>query len=70
MQKRISFQEEGSFRKGSGCADQIFSFKMVVEKNSKRKILYAAFMDLEKNYDRVDWVTLWDVLQMYGMEEN
>ncbi len=45
------------FRKGRGCVDQIFSFRMVVEKIlENRKKLYAAFMDLEKAYDRVDWL--------------
>ncbi len=34
---------------------------------SKRKKLYAAFMDLEKAYDRVDWLALWDVLKIYGV---
>ncbi len=24
-------------------------------------------MDLEKDYDRVDWLALWDVLKIYGM---
>ncbi len=44
--------EQGDFRKGRGCVDQIFSFRMVVEKIlAKGKKLYAAFMDLEKAYD-------------------
>ncbi len=37
---------------------------MVLE---KRKKIYAAFMDLEKAYDRVDWLALWKVLRMYGV---
>ncbi len=42
-------EEQGGFRKRRGCVDQIFSFRMVVEKIlEKRKKLYAAFMDLEK----------------------
>ncbi len=48
--------------------DQIFCFRMVVEKIlGKGKKLYAAFMDLEKAYDRVDWLALWDVLKIYGL---
>ncbi len=50
---------------------QIFSFRMVVGKNiRKRNKLYAAFMDLEKAYDRVDWLALWEVLRIYGVGEN
>ncbi len=41
---------------------------MVVEKVlAKGKKLYAAFMDLVKAYDRVDWLALWDVLKIYGV---
>ncbi len=63
-------EEQGGFRKGRGCVDQIFCFRMVVEKIlTKGKKLYAAFMDLEKAYDRVDWPALWDVLKIYGVGE-
>ncbi len=61
-------EEQGGLRKGRGCVDQIFCFRMVVEKIlAKGKKLYAAFMDLEKAYDRVDWLALWDVLKIYGV---
>ncbi len=33
----------------------------------KDKKLYAAFMDLEKAYDRVDREALWSVLKIYGV---
>ena len=61
-------QEQGGFRKGRGCIDQIFTVKSVAEKyiNKGRK-LYAAFIDLEKAYDRVDREGLWDVLRIYGV---
>ncbi len=41
--------EEGGFRKGKSCVDQIFATKMLVEENSgKDKKLYVAFMDLDR----------------------
>ncbi len=53
-------EEQGGFRKGRGCVDQIFAMKMLVEEYlGKDKKLYAAFMDLEKAYDRVDREALW-----------
>ncbi len=33
----------------------------------KDRKLFAAFMDLEKAYDRVDRKRLWDTLRMYGV---
>ncbi len=42
--------------------------RMIIEKMlAKDKNVYAAFMDLEKAYDRVDWEALWDVLGIYGV---
>ncbi len=35
-----------------------------LEKDRKR---FAAFMDLEKAYDRVDGKCLWDTLRVYGV---
>ncbi len=48
-------EEQGGFRKGRGCIDQIFAMKKLVEEYLRKdKKLYEAFMDLEKAYDRVD----------------
>ncbi len=33
----------------------------------KDRKLFAAFMDLEKAYDRVDRNGLWDILRVYGV---
>ncbi len=53
-EEKIS-EEKGGFRKGRGCVDQILSFRMIREKIlAKGKKLYAAFMNLEKSYDRID----------------
>jgi len=60
--------EQGGFRKGRGCVDQIFAIRQLIEKCVRKgKSLYAAFMDLEKAYDRIDRDGLWRVLDMYGV---
>ncbi len=41
--------------------------KLVEEYLGKDKKLYAAFMDLEKAYERVDREALWNVLKIYGV---
>ena len=61
-------EEQGGFRKGRGCVDQIFSLRMIIEKMLvKGKKVYAAFMDLEKAYDRINWKAMWEVLMMNGV---
>ena len=43
--------EQGGFRSGRGCSDQIFAVKQIVEKTiEKNKKMYMAFVDLEKTY--------------------
>ncbi len=61
-------EEQGGFRKGRGCVNQIFAMKMLVEEYlGKDKKLYAGFMNPEKAYDRVDREALWSVLKTYGV---
>ncbi len=67
MDKRVG-DEQGGFRKGRGCLGQIFTVKILVEKYlEKDRKLFAVFMDLEKEYDRVDRKGLWDTLRVYGV---
>ncbi len=41
---------------------------MIIEKMlTKANDVYAAFMDLGKAYDRVNWEVMWDVLRVYGV---
>ncbi len=60
-------KEQGGFRKGRGCVDQIFAMKRLVEEYLGNDKLYAAFMDLEKAYDRVDREVLWNLLKICGV---
>ncbi len=55
-------------RKGRGCVDQVFAIKIIVEEYlGKGEKIYAAFMDLEKAFDRVDSEAFWDVLKICGV---
>ena len=41
--------EQGFFRAGRGCLDQIFTLKQIGEKpREKKHIVYMGFIDLEK----------------------
>ncbi len=65
-EEKVSDEQEG-FRKGKICVAQIFAIKMLVEEYLGKKKLYAAFMSLEKVYDKADREPLWNVLKIYGM---
>ena len=61
--------EQGGFRSGRGCIDQIFAVKRIVEKTiEKDKKVYMAFVDLEKAHDIVSREKLWKVLDEYGVK--
>ncbi len=63
-------EKQGGVRKGRGCVDEIFATKMLMEEYlGKDKKLYAAFMDLEKTYDKVNREALWSVLKTCGVGE-
>ena len=56
--------EQGSFRGGRGCVDQIFTLKQIGEKTREKKCrVYVVFTDLEKAYDRVNR----EALRMYDV---
>ena len=47
--------EQGGFRAGRDCNDQIFTVRQIMEKTiEKDKVVYMAFVDLEKAYDEVN----------------
>jgi len=66
--RRIS-EEQGGFRKGTECVDQTFAVRMTAEKYpAKGRTLYVAFNDSEKEYDRIHWSAMGNVLKIYGVE--
>ena len=53
-------EEQCGFRSGRGCVDQVFVMRQLAERFvSKGKSVYAAYMDLEKAYDRIDRNAMW-----------
>lgn len=53
-------EEQGGFRPGRGCDDQIFTLSEVIKRYyTQRKSLYLVFVDFEKAYDRVWRDALW-----------
>ncbi len=65
-EEKIS-EEQGDLRKGMGCADQIFSFRMVVEKILEKRKKYTLPSWIWKKLMTMDWLALWEVLRIYGV---
>ena len=53
------------FLEGQGCADQLFSLRMLMEwvREFINQALFLCFVDLKKAYDSVNHDALWTVLQ-------
>ena len=61
-------EEQAGFRRGRGCAEQIFVMRQLTEKMiEKGKKLCAVLVDLEKAYDKVCREELWEALRRYGV---
>ncbi len=59
-------EEQGGFRKGRGCVDQIFTRNRLVEEylGKYKKLSAAVYVS---RYDRVDREAFWSVLKIYGV---
>ena len=67
LTESLIVDEQGGFRVGRGCVDQIFTLKQIWEKaREKKRRAYVSFM----NMDRVNIEALWQVLRMYDILSN
>ena len=60
-------EEQCGFRQGRGCMDQVFAVRQVCEKYLTNRNVFWAFMDLEKAYDSIDLLGMWQILRVYGV---
>ena len=53
-------KEQGGYRAGRGCVDQIITLKQIGPKTWEKKCrVHMGFMDLEKAYDRINREAQW-----------
>ena len=64
-------EEQSGVMQGRGCMDQVFAVRQVCEKYlANGKVVFWAFMDLEKAYDTIDRHGMWQMLREYGVGGN
>ena len=66
-QRQLLAEEQGGFRKGRGCRDQVLTLMLLGQmKAVAKKGMLAAFIDFKKVYDRVDRGKLWQCVESMG----
>ena len=69
VEEKISECQAG-FRKGRGCADQIFTLRRVMEQaRVKRVALSMCFVDFKAAYDSLNRGALWKIMRSYGVSD-
>jgi hypothetical protein len=61
---------QGGFRRGRGCVDQIFTLRRILEHRHKfQQPTTTCFIDFRTAFDSVDRDSLWNILKEDGMPE-
>ena len=61
-EKQLVAEEQGGFRKGRGCRDQLMTLVLLGQlKAVSGREMFVSFIDFKKAYDRVDQGKLWGV---------
>ena len=70
MEYNLVVEEQGGFRRGRGCRNQIVSVILLGQTKValQEKGSLAAFIDFSKAYDRVCREKLWECLKGYGVK--
>ena len=67
-EKQLVAEEQGGFRKGRGCRDQLITLVLLGQmKAVTGRGMFASFIDFRKPYDRVDRGKLWGYLKRKGI---
>ena len=61
-------EEQCGFRQERGCMDRVFAVRQVCVKYlANGKVVFWAFMNLEKAYDTIDRHGMWQMPRVYGV---
>ncbi|MCG8432081.1 MAG: reverse transcriptase family protein, partial [Candidatus Omnitrophica bacterium] len=63
-------ENQGGFRRGRGCVDQIFCLRTLMEKCIEYQLpAFAIFVDFKAAFDSVHRPSMWHILQDYGIPD-
>ena len=68
--KHLLAKEQGGFRRGRGCRDQILTLTLLgqMKMMTRKRGMFAAFIDFGKAYDSGDRSKLWRCLEDLGLQ--
>ena len=67
-ERNLVAEEQGGFRRGRGCRDQLLTLMLLEQiKAMSKRGMFAGFIDFRKAYDRVDREKLWGCLERMGL---
>ena len=67
-ERKLVAEEQGKFRKGRGCRDQLMTLVLLGQVKAVTKTgMFASFIDFKKAYDRVDRGKLCRCLEGMGL---
>jgi hypothetical protein len=68
VSETILLEEKKGFRIGRSCIDNVFIIKQTIEKRREFNLdTHMAFLDLEKDFDRVNRNQIWQILNRRGI---
>ena len=67
-ERQLLVEEQGGFRKGRGCRDQMLTLTLLGQYSMRTKRgMFAGFIDFKKAYESVDRGKLWACLERLGL---
>ena len=67
---RVLREEQCSFRKSRGCADQLFALRQIIEKSMAFQLdISFCFIDFRAAFDSVDREQMYQIMKHYGLPQ-
>lgn len=62
-------EEHGGFRREQGTREAILALELIIERSLDVNLsTYKIFIDLEKTFNKIDWLSLFEILKKSGID--